>query len=188
MARQSKNRVMQGTRGMFGKQVVFKIRKGKQFVAAPPEIDENRKPTPNQQKSQAKFKRSSEYASEAIKDAKLKKAYQKVAGRRQTAQNIALRDAYYPPEILSIITQGYIGGAGNIIVVHAVDDFKVTRVRVSILNKNKELIEEGEALTDKNDMIWVYTVKLNNDNIKGCVVKTMAYDLPGNESIKDVML
>jgi hypothetical protein len=178
---------MKGTRGMFGNQVVFKIRKGKQFVSAPPNFNENRKPTPNQRAAQERFKRASEYATEAIQDESTKKAYQKVAGKRQTAQNMAFRDAYNPPEIFSIISQGYTGVPGNIIVVHAVDDFKVTRVNVSIYSSNNVLIETGEASTNKHGMLWVYSTSVANENVAGCVIKVSAYDVPENESKMEVV-
>ena len=113
MAKQSNNVVMHNTRGMIGKQVVFKKRKGTRYVAAPPLINENRKPTKNQLAHQDKFRRAKDYANEAILNADVKTAYEKVANRGQSAQNMAFRDAYYPPEILSVITQGYAGAVGN---------------------------------------------------------------------------
>jgi hypothetical protein len=188
MARQSNNHVMKGTRGMIGKQIVFKIRKGKQFVAAPPTVKENHKPTPHQLAAQDRFKFASEYANEAIKDVDLKAGYQKVASKRQSAQNMAFKDAYNPPEILNIITQGYTGAAGNLIIVHAVDDFKVTSVNVSILNKSGEIIESGNAVSDKHGVVWVYTVTVSNSNIKGCKIVATACDLPGNEDVLESSL
>jgi hypothetical protein len=48
MARQSNNFVMHNATGMFGGQVVFKKRDGTRYVAAPTNVNENRKSTPNQ--------------------------------------------------------------------------------------------------------------------------------------------
>ena len=48
MALQKNNIVMRSTRGMVGKQIVFKVRAGKPYVAAPPEVNENRVATPAQ--------------------------------------------------------------------------------------------------------------------------------------------
>ena len=183
MARQSNNHLMKGTRGMFGNQIVFKVRKGKQILAAPPNVDEDRMPTPNQLAAQKRFKFASEYATDAIRDDKMKMAYKNAANKRQTAQNMAFKDAYNPPEILSIIRQGYTGAIGNIIVVHAVDDFKVARVHVEIFDNNNELIEKGDATSDKHGVLWVYTVSVPNDNVPGSVIKATAYDIPGNEAV-----
>ena len=173
---------------MIGKQIVFKVRKGKQILAAPPYIDEERVPTPNQLAAQDRFKFASEYANAAIKDAGLKAEYQKVASKRQSAQNMAFKDAYNPPGVLNIITQGYTGAVGNIIVVHAVDDFKVTSVNVSILNESGKIIEAGNAFSDKHGVVWVYTVTVVNSNVRGCKIVATAADLPGNEDVMESFL
>ena len=68
-------------------------------------------------------------------------------------------------------------------MVHAVDDFKVTRVRVEIFNSKNKLIEKGEAFTDKNAVVWVYVVSAANENIKGCYIRATAFDTPGNEAV-----
>lgn len=188
MARQSNNQVMKGTRGMIGKQVVFKVRKGKQVISAPPDVKENRKPTPNQKSAQERFKFSCEYANNAILNENLKAAYQKVANKRQSAQNMAHKDAYYPPQVHNIISQGYTGAVGNIIVVHAVDDFRVTRVHIEIFNSNNKLIEKGEATSDKHGVLWVYTTTVANDNVAGCILRATAFDLPKNEAMLEMIL
>ena len=188
MARQSNNHVMKGARGMFGKQVVFKVRKGKQILAAPPNVDEDRVPTPNQQAAQDKFKFASEYATEAIKDKKLKEDYHEVAGKRQSAQNMAFKDAYNPPEVMQIISQGYTGDIGDIIVVHAVDDFKVAEVHVSIRDGSDTLIESGKASSNKHGVVWIYTVTTANANVIGCKIVATAFDLPKNKNTMEVIL
>ncbi|HJU45874.1 MAG TPA: hypothetical protein VJ647_03775, partial [Chitinophagaceae bacterium] len=48
--------------------------------------------------------------------------------RGRSAHNVALQDAFNAPEILGIIRQGYQGRIGDIIVVQALDDFRVTGV------------------------------------------------------------
>jgi hypothetical protein len=69
-----------------------------------------------------------EYSKEADAIPELKAAYKALAGRGQSARNIAYLDAYYPPVILGIIAQSYIGQPGNIIVMAAQDNFKVNAV------------------------------------------------------------
>ena len=173
---------------MIGNQVVFKVRKGKQIIAAPPTVRENRKPTPNQLAAQDRFKFSSDYANKVIHDEKLKAAYQQVASKRQSAQNMAFKDAYNPPKIMEIITKGYIGAVGNIIVVHAVDDFKVFKVYIEIHDGSGTLIEKGEAVSNKHGVVWVYTVTIANSNVDGCKVVATAFDLPMNVDVMDVTL
>jgi hypothetical protein len=188
MARQSNNFVMHNARGMFGGQVVFKKRAGTRYVAAPPSVNENRKSTPNQLQAQERFKRSVEYSKEADASPELKAAYKALAGRGQSARNIAYLDAYYPPVILGIIPQGYIGQPGNIIVVAAKDNFKVNAVRVAICNEANELIEEGEAIVNPDGITWNYVVTKHNAKFQGSVVKATAYDIPGNEGSMEMVV
>jgi hypothetical protein len=181
MARQKNNIIMRSTRGMVGKQIVFKRRAGKSFVAAPPEVNENRIPTPNQAAAQLRFKKSSAFAKLAMKDATTKAAYFAAAERGQSAFNVAFNDAYFAPIVIGIITQGYTGQIGNLIVVQAMDDFKVNAVKVSIYDTADQLIEEGPATANVDGLNWNYLATVLNANITGCKVKATAFDIPENE-------
>jgi hypothetical protein len=188
MAIQENNFVMHNARGMFGGQVVFKKRAGKRFVAAPPNVKHNRKPTPNQLVAQERFKRAVEYSVQADAIPELRNAYKKLASRGQSARNVAYKDAYYPPEVLGIITQAYAGMAGNVIVVTARDNYKVDAVKVAIYNSSNELIEEGDAVVNPDGITWNYTVTQYNSNVAGCRIKATAYDIPGNEGVMEVVV
>ncbi len=187
MARQKNNIVMKGARGMFGGQVVFKKRGGRPYVAAPPEIKEGRKSTPAQLAIQQRFKDSTEYAAEALLDPETKKAYQAKAKSYQSAHNIAVLDAFYPPEVFDVNAIGYKGLAGDVIVIQAQDDFKVMAVKVSIRNSVGELIEEGAAIEGKKQS-WNYSVTTANANISGTKITATAVDLPGNEGMMELVL
>lgn len=188
MPKQKNNIVMRSTRGMFGKQVVFKERAGETYVAAPPEVNENRKPTAPQLVMQQRFTKSALYASAAIKDADIKKLYAAAAKRNQSAYNVALRDAFTTPVVEGIITQGYLGQADNIIVAQATDDFMVKAVSIAIHSSANELIESGDAIANIDGLNWTYTVTQANANIAGSVITATAVDLPGNEGSLEVTL
>ena len=93
MARQKHNAVMYNTRGMFAKQVVFKERGGRVYVSGPPNTNENRVPTDPQKVIQDRFKEATSYAKSVMEIPDLKAAYKKVANPRQTAYNLAFKDA-----------------------------------------------------------------------------------------------
>jgi hypothetical protein len=188
MARQKNNIIMKSTRGMFGKQVVFKKRAGRVYVAAPPDTDENRKPTDPQQLIRDKFKDATEYAKVAMQDPDMKAEYKKVANKRQTAYNMAFRDAYNPPVVTAVFTNGYRGIVGDSIVVQAKDDFKVTEVRVSIFNAAGDLIEQGEAVEMATKKSWNYTVTQANAALPGTKIRASAFDVPENEGFLEVTL
>jgi hypothetical protein len=189
MARQKGNSVMHNTRGIFNKQVVFKERAGRVYVAGPPNTKENRKPTAAQQLVQDRFKAASAYAKAVMGDAELKAAYANVANKRQTAYNIAFKDAYNAPKVTAIFANGYRGGVGDSIIIQAKDDFKVNEVKVSIFNANHELIEEGKASEMSGvKRSWNYTVTQANSTLSGTKLKATAYDIPENEGSLEVTL
>jgi hypothetical protein len=188
MARQKNNIVMRSTRGMVGKQIVFKKRAGKPYVAAPPDVNENRKPTPGQQAARERFKSAIAYAAAAIKDPAVKQAYADRTKRGQAPHNVAFQDAFLPPVVQGIITQGYHGQVGDVIVVHAQDDFKVNAVRISIRNAADELVEEGAAAEDADGLSWSYTVTQANANVAGSKITATAIDIPENEGSLEVAL
>jgi hypothetical protein len=188
MARQKNNIVMRSTRGMVGKQIVFKKRAGKPYVAAPPDINENRKATPGQQAVRERFKTAIAYAAAAIKDPAVKQAYADRAKRGQSPHNVAFQDAFLPPVVQGIITQGYHGQVGDVIVVHAMDDFKVNAVRIAIHNADGELIEEGAAVEDAGGLSWSYAVTQANANVAGSKITATAIDIPENEGSLEVTL
>src|SRR5579864_6778705 len=109
MPSQKNNHVMHGTQGMFGGQVVFKIRGGKMFVSARPQFKEGRVATTKELAVRDKFKLAVAYAKAAIQVLVTKEAYLAVAQEGQTAFNVAFQDAYNPPVVKSIDKDGYQG-------------------------------------------------------------------------------
>jgi hypothetical protein len=188
MARQKGNSVMHNTRGMFNKQVVFKERAGKIYVAGPPNTKGDRKPTATQQVVRNRFKYASDFAKMAVADVDLKAAYEKAANKSQTAYNVAMKDALNPPVVTEIFTNGYRGEAGDSIVIQATDDFKVNEVKVSIFNSLGELIERGDAVQTPKKLSWSYTVTQANAILPGTKIKVSAYDIPENEGSLEVTL
>ena len=188
MARQKNNAVMHNARGMFAKQVVFKERAGRVYLAGPPNTKLNRKPTEPQLEVQERFKAATGYAKDAMLDPEMKKAYAKAANRRQTAYNIAFRDAYNAPVVKAVFTNGYRGVAGDSIIVQAKDDFKVNEVKVAIFNPLGELIEQGEAVAMGDRKSWNYTVTQANGSLAGTKIKASAFDIPENEGILEITL
>ena len=187
MAKQKNNIIMRSTRGMVGGQIVFKRRAGKGYVAAAPEVNENRKPTVGQQAVQEKFKRCLDYAKLAITEPLIKEAYKAKALRHQSAFNVAFLDAQFAPEVIAVIADGYNGAVGNTIVVRATDNFKVDSVKVAIKNAADEIIEEGPAVLSTGDL-WVYTTTHANPVIPGTKIKASAFDMPENEGFREITL
>lgn len=177
---------MRNTRGMVGRQIVFKRRAGISYVAAPPEIKEGRTPTANQLARQAQFRRAVAYARAAIFDDNLRQAYSEAATRRQSAYNVAFLDAYRAPEIYEIITSGYNGQVGNAVQVQAVDDFRVASVSLLIFDANGVEVEQGAASLSTGGLFWTYTTTVTVVSVTGFTIRAIARDLSGNETSLDV--
>ena len=188
MAQQKNNPIMRSTHGMLGQQIVFKGRAGKAYIAAPPTINKNRKPTAGQQAIRDRFKAAITYATAAIKEPAANRAYADRAKRGQIAHNVAFLDAFFPPVVQGIITQGYHGRVGDLIVVHAQDDFKVSAVRISIHNAANELIEEVAATENLNGLSWSYVVTQTNINVAGSTINASAIEISENEGWLEVVL
>jgi hypothetical protein len=187
MAKQHGNSVMSSTRGMFNKQVVFRHREGEVILAGPPKKRGNKKATPSQRDIQAAFKKAARYGRLVMEVPELKAAYKKVAAPLQSAYNVAFRDAYTPPVVEKIITIGYRGEVGDIIMIEAFDDFKVNNVRLEIFNAAGELIESGPCEVDFKES-WKYTVTRENASVQGTKIKATAFDIPENEGTLEVIL
>ena len=172
-------------KGMLGKQVIVKkARSGKRYLSAPPEVDPNRELTPAQAAYSSRFKRQAAYGRAVSDNPELKKIYSAKLNPGCTAYIMAWCDAHYPPTIKSIVHDGYQGREGDILYIHATDDFQVVSVWVSIYDNNDQLIEKGEA-TAHNELTWLYKSKTN---IKGARIEAKAYDRPHNEGVLSVIL
>ena len=186
MAKIKGNVYMQGTTGMIGKQIVYKVRNGVPYSCNRPNTKSNRKPTPNQKNNQERLNKCSKYGAEAIKDDELKKAYAAAATPIQSAYNVAWKDAWHPPQVVSIVTKSYKGQPGDILFVHATDNFKVVSVQVYIFS-GKFCIESGEAVNTGDSLMWMYTATKAVD-LAGARIVARAYDRPGNEGVMEVVL
>ena len=184
MAKIEENSLIAAVTGMIGKQVVVKRRKGKPYLSGAPSTNPRRKPTPNQAVSDRRFEECVEYANMAKVYPEKIEFYTSTPGPGETIYHKAFTDAYKAPKVTAILAKGYQGREGDIIYINAHDNFKVVAVRVSIYNKEKELIEEGSAVPQEGD-VWIYTA---TQNIKGEMIAVSAFDFPGNEGTASCMV
>lgn len=82
------------------------------------------------------------YAKAAIANEVLKAAYQAVAVGNQSAYNVAMADAFKAPKIKGIDSSQYTGQLNNTIRIDVVDDFRVDKVHVALLNQVGHQIAE----------------------------------------------
>ncbi|MBC8033007.1 MAG: hypothetical protein H7Y03_02605 [Chitinophagaceae bacterium] len=188
MAKSDDNVVMKGMTGIIGDMLVFKNRAGQTVVSKIPKFKENRVATAKQQLVQDRFAMACFYAKAAINNPDTKEAYQAAAERGQSAYNVAFADFFNAPIIVSITKESYTGAVGSNLSIRAKDDYKVTRIKVSIRAADDTLIEEGDAAAPVDTLEWEYAATVANPLVAGSKIKVTAYDLPGNETSLEVVL
>jgi len=182
MAKIRGNLLLNGVSGTIGRQLTFRQIAGKTFVSK-----YQREPsvpaTEKKRAVQKKFGLATAYARKVVKNPELKAMYQAKVKGGQRAFNIAMMDALQAPVVESIQADNYQGRPGDQIFVRATDDFKVATVIVEIFNKAGQLMERGNAILRKNEIMnWLYVARQENADWPGSMIAVMATDLPGNRS------
>ena len=177
-------------KGSLGKQLVFREWEGKTVVAKSPK-PRSGDPTPGQADRQERFQMASRYARTIRRsaDQSLAEAYAQALRRRQNVYSRALEDFMSPPVVKLIDTRNYNGAIGDRIVTRAMDDFRVTGVRVEIYAADGTLLEAGNAEQNMNGIDWTYTATQVNPapaGVAGSKIKVIATDVPGNEGMLEV--
>lgn len=176
-------------KGSLGKQLVFRQWDGKTIVAKSPK-PRSGDPTEAQSETQVKFLMASRYAKAVLKntDQSLAEGYKTSLKPRQNLYSRAMEDFMNPPAVDPINTRDYHGVAGDPIVVRAVDDFRVTRVRVEIFKADGSLLESGNAVVDLNGLDWKYEATQAINQLAGTKIRATAFDVPGNETSEESIL
>src|SRR5690349_3040278 len=188
----STNSVITGKfQGSLGKELVFREWDGKTVVAKAPK-KRSKDSTPPQLEVQERFLMATRYA-KGVADPKnpdisLAEAYATALRPRQNVYSRALEDFAKVPKVKTITTRNYKGAIGDKIVIRAVDDFRVTGVRVEILAANGTLLEEGNAVVNTNGLDWTFTATQVNNLLAGSKIRAIATDVPGNEGMLEVTL
>lgn len=95
---------------------------------------------------------------------------------------VAVADYLNAPDIRDVDFSAYRGAVGDVILIHATDDFAVARVHVHIQNPDGTLVEEGDALPDPDGYTYRYKATVKNTSLAGDKVTVSVYDNPGNET------
>ncbi len=175
--------------GSIGKELVFREWKGKTIVAKAPK-KRTGDPTPAQAETQEKFFMASRYAKAILSNADpaLAAAYSAALRPRQNLYSRALADFMSSPVVKQIDTRNYTGLAGSPILVRAIDDFRVTEVRVEIYDPSGALHESGIAVQNINGLDWTYTAQLDLSPVVGSRIKASAVDIPGNVGVLEQLI
>ncbi len=189
MAKSENNEVMFGARGRVGNLVVFKNFGNNQTVIAKrPKRPDNPVYTAKQIEVKQRFREAVAYAKGVIGNPMLTEDYQAFAKPSLSVYNLALADYCKSPEITLIDTSNYQGQIGNQIRVRAIDNFRVTEVKVSIYDSTDTLLESGMALLSANNLDWIYEATVLNSSLLGTKIIAEAKDTPGNTTLETMVI
>jgi len=137
----------------------------------------------NQQGAQRRFIKAVAYAKWQMDKPEMKALYETGINKKKlSAYTVALTDALKAPEVDLIETINYYGAVGDTIVISAIDDFKVHRVLVKIIDSDGNRIECGEAVQHGfRSALWTYTATVENFCLDRTRIVATAFDYPGNE-------
>jgi hypothetical protein len=189
MAHAHNNIITGKLQGSLGKQLVFRDWEGKTIVAKSPKARRG-SPSTAQAQIREKFLLASRYARFITKsaDQSLAQGYASAVRPRQNVYSRALEDFLSSPVVTLIDTAQYQGGVGDRIVIRAHDDFRVTKLTVTIYAANGAVLETGRAGQNNNGLDWTYTALQANSLLAGSKIKAVATDVPGNEAVLELTL
>jgi signal peptidase I len=184
MAEVKNNIVTQGVSGMLGDQIVFRQIKGKTIISLKPKQPE--KYSEKQLEVRRRFQSAVIYGKSATADPAKKAEYEAGKGDKfNSAYHVAVADFLNAPDIQEVNLKGYKGNVGDVITIRVTDDFKVAEVTVTIRNPDGTLVEEGKAAPLPGGVDWSYKATAKNDSLVGDRITITAYDMPGNETVKN---
>jgi hypothetical protein len=171
------NKLITGLSGRIGGLVYYQA-DGQNLVRKITEAKPKR--SPKQKANSGRFEDAQKYAARVLTDPLVKAAYKAACRGHQNPRNLAIRDYMLAPVVESIVLDSYTGRPGQIIRVHATDDFRVVEVKVTLRGAEGELIEEGLAELSSDGKEWRYTVQKDVPAGQSVSVLAVARDLPGN--------
>jgi hypothetical protein len=128
-----------------------------------------------------RFQQAAFYGRSILLDPAQKAAYETgINADTNSAYTVAVRDMLNAPNLRDADFSRYRGRVGDLITIHATDDFAVARVHVLIQNSDGSLVEEGNATAQPDGFTFRYAATVVNASLDGDKITVTAYDNPGN--------
>jgi hypothetical protein len=181
MVKLRKNLLIKGLIGSVNKQLVLKQYGKTTVVTSYPDMSKVVK-TEKQKKENKRFKEAVAYANTQMANPVAKAEYQARTKGLQRAFNIAIADFYNPPEITKVDTSAWKGRMGDVITIHATDDFRVEKVMVEISDTSGSILESASA-QKITAVKWECSLQKEYTHTDNLLIKVSAWDRPGNVAI-----
>jgi hypothetical protein len=185
MAKLDPNTIIGILQGKLGNLVFSRLKNGQIVVRRRPV--RSAECTAGERVTQDQFKGALAYVSRIRPEPALYAPYQaaaKAAGQR--ACDLANADFRHPPAVHDVDLSCYTGRAGESILIGALDDFEVVRVRVTITALDGTVREEDLAAFDPSCSRWRYVALEHIPPGQTVLVHVAALDRAGNVGSKSV--
>jgi hypothetical protein len=186
MANIKENLLTEGFSGKVGKQMVFHQVRNRTIVTG--RAKKSTVLTERMKAQRERFKKASEYAKAQLQEPVAKAEYELLAKQLNlpSAYVAALADFLKSPVIENITAEGYTGQPGATISVSTADNYKVTGVKISILQVDGTVVENGDAVNTPGQVSWTYVTTANNATLPGTKIKAVALDRAGNKATFEI--
>ena len=177
------NPAFEGMSGTLG-DIVFRELRGETIMSRKPAVIGE--PTAGQLAHRERFKLAAAYGKSVMADPTIRALYEEAAKRKKVPVfSLTVADYFNAPTINNVDVMGYYGNIGDIINIHASDDFSVEKVYVTIKTTQGQPVEMGEAVqaADGSDL-WTYTATAQGQPL--AKFQIVAVDRPGSTKIMNL--
>jgi hypothetical protein len=189
MARVLNNSLVEGVSGQVGKQVCFRTRGDKTFIAAKPVSRKGKIPPPTQQKTNNRFKNAVAYGQFVKADPELSALYAIAVAKKKTeytsVYHAGMRDALTDPEHLPMINRNFTGKPGDTLGIYSKDIVPLANLRFSIQDADGLELEAGMVASGTITGEFIYTCHTKLENLASLQVVITAIDMPGRTFPED---
>lgn len=181
------NSISSGASGSFMDQVVLRTSKdGTQTLAKVP-AQKTGPVHPKMQENMDRFQQAADYANAVKRVPQWKNRYEEVLGFGVNVYKAAMKDFLTPPTVGPVNNVDYTGSPGGELMVVIKDDVKVKSAGFELFTANGDLIESSPA-EERDQDSWWYVATQPNATLTGTKLVVTAKDLPGNVTVKEMVL
>lgn len=141
-------------------------------------------PSDKQVAARERFRQAALYGRVALADPETKMLYEAAAkAKGQPVFSLMVADFFHAPSVDEVDMSGYGGQVGDIIGVHAYDDFEVAGVALTLTDGSGATLENGPAVENPpHSGLFVYTATQSVATGTAVSVRVTVTDRPGTET------
>ena len=186
MATAKNNLLTKDLSGMIGNQLVYVVEtKGKRKYVRnrPKKISKSKESEAQRLHRYNYYKLGSHYWKRVKANPELLKEYEKIAESPRNAYNMAMADHMHYPVITKFTLSQSKTKHNPVVQIQAVNLIRLKEVSVNVYSMDGKILECGDAVMSNTITNWKYTCSVVTNPITEIIVKVIASDFPGNDSV-----